>query len=213
MTLVGIIGFAGSGKDTIADFFVNDKNFIKDSFARTLKDAASVLFGWDRDMLDGTTSDSRKWREIPDPYWSTQMDKKEFTPRLALQLLGTEAIRETFFQDFWVSTVIKRYLENGKPNTVITDCRFPNEINAIRQNGGKIIHVARDNYPEWFPLLERINQKRNSDMDMVKFQTMLLNKELPHSSEYAWIGHEYDVFLDNSGSLEDLNNQIHNIQF
>lgn len=210
--LIGVVGFAGSGKDTIADMLI-ERGFVKDSFAKTLKDAASVLFGWDRNMLDGTTDESRKWREIPDPYWSSQMDKKDFTPRLALQLLGTEAIRETFFQDFWVSTVVKRYLENGRPNTVITDCRFPNEINAIRQNGGKIIHVARDPYPEWFQLMERINRKRNSDMDMVKFQTMLLNKELPHSSEYAWIGHDYDVFLDNSGSLEDLNGQIQNIQF
>ncbi len=67
--LIGVVGFMGSGKDTVADMLI-DRGFIKDSFARTLKDAASVLFGWDRQMLDGTTVESRQWRERPDTFWA-----------------------------------------------------------------------------------------------------------------------------------------------
>ena len=67
--LIGVVGFMGSGKDTVADMLI-ERGFIKDSFARTLKDAASALFGWDRDMLNGTTNESRKGREQPDPYWA-----------------------------------------------------------------------------------------------------------------------------------------------
>lgn len=205
--LVGIVGFAGSGKDTVADMLI-ERGFVKDSFARTLKDAAAALFGWDRSLLDGTTTESRKWREIPDPYWAKETDNKDFTPRLALQLLGTEAIRETFAQNFWVSTVIKRYIDNGFKNTVITDCRFPNEINAIRDNGGKIIHVSRGEYPDWYELVSRINQQVGSDSDSIKFQSMLLNKELPHASEYAWAGQNFDIILDNNNTLTDLNKQV-----
>lgn len=205
--LVGIVGFAGSGKDTVADMLI-ERGFVKDSFAKTLKDAASVLFGWDRSLLDGTTIESRNWREIPDTYWAKETDNKDFTPRLALQLLGTEAIRETFAQNFWVSTVIKRYIENGFKNTVITDCRFPNEINAIRDNGGKIIHVSRGEYPDWYELVSRINKQTGSDSDSIKFQSMLLNKELPHASEYAWAGQDFDIILDNNNTLLDLNRQV-----
>lgn len=210
--LIGVVGFMGSGKDTVADMLI-DRGFVKDSFARTLKDSVSVLFGWDRNLLDGTTSESRAWREIPDPYWSKETDNPNFTPRLALQLFGTEAIRDTFAQDFWVSTVVKRWLDNGKPNTIITDCRFPNEINAIKRNGGLVIHVHRGEYPDWYPLVSRINRKTHNDSDTIKFQTLLLNKELPHISEYAWAGQDFDLELDNNGTLDDLRNKINNIRF
>ena len=209
--LIGVVGFAGSGKDTVADLLI-EQGFIKDSFAKTLKDTASALFDWPRDMLDGTTDESRKWREQVDPYWSIETGDPEFTPRKALQLLGTEAIRETFSQDFWVSTVVKRYIGNNRPNTVITDCRFPNEINAIRKQGGKIIHVARGNYPRWHSLVTKINQQTNDEYEMKEFRSMLANKLLPHVSEYAWIGQKFDIVLYNNGTLDDLRHSVNNLE-
>jgi hypothetical protein len=54
--IVGICGFIGSGKDTAADYLVNFHGFRRESFANTLKDAVSCVFGWDRTLLEGRTS-------------------------------------------------------------------------------------------------------------------------------------------------------------
>ena len=51
--IVGICGWIGSGKDTIADYLVNVHQFRRDSFASTLKSAVAEVFGWDREMLEG----------------------------------------------------------------------------------------------------------------------------------------------------------------
>ena len=54
--LIGLVGLIGSGKDTVAERLVMNHNFRKDSFARSLKDAVSVIFGWDRQLLEGVTN-------------------------------------------------------------------------------------------------------------------------------------------------------------
>ena len=61
--IIGICGFQGSGKDTVADYLVNTHDFRRISFAGTLKDAVSAIFGWDRELLEGRTRESREWRE------------------------------------------------------------------------------------------------------------------------------------------------------
>ena len=66
--IIGICGFIGSGKDTAADFLCNLHNFKRLSFASTLKDAVSNVFGWDREMLEGRTQASRDWREQKDEF-------------------------------------------------------------------------------------------------------------------------------------------------
>ena len=86
--IIGLCGFAGSGKGTLADFLVENHNFRKISFATKLKDVASVMFGWDRDLLEGITDESRAWREEVDENWSNELEQ-EVTPRIVLQLFGT----------------------------------------------------------------------------------------------------------------------------
>jgi hypothetical protein len=71
--IIGIIGLKGAGKDTIADYLVENFNYQKDSFAKSLKDATAVMFNWDREMLEGSTPEARAEREIPDPYWSEKL--------------------------------------------------------------------------------------------------------------------------------------------
>ncbi len=70
MKLIGICGFIGSGKNTVADYISQKYEYQKVSFAAGVKDAVSVLFNWDRKMLEGDTEESRKWRETPDTWWT-----------------------------------------------------------------------------------------------------------------------------------------------
>jgi dephospho-CoA kinase len=55
--LVGVVGLIGSGKGTVADRLAQKHNFRKDSFAKSLKDAVSSMFNWDREMLEGKTDE------------------------------------------------------------------------------------------------------------------------------------------------------------
>ena len=61
--IIGLSGNIGSGKDTIANYLVDKYNFRKVSFASKLKDIVSILYDWDRIMLEGNTPESREWRE------------------------------------------------------------------------------------------------------------------------------------------------------
>jgi len=86
--IIGFVGFIGSGKGTVADILTHKYGFNKESFANAVKDACAAIFLWDRKMLEGDTKESREWRETPDPWWSEKLGR-EFSPRLALQLMGT----------------------------------------------------------------------------------------------------------------------------
>ena len=88
--IIAICGLIGSGKDTTADYLVNIHQFRRDSFARTLKDAVAVVFGWDRELLEGRTKESRAWREQVDAWWATRLGIPDLTPRWVLQNWGTE---------------------------------------------------------------------------------------------------------------------------
>jgi len=143
--LIGVVGLIGAGKDTIADYLVNVHGFRRDSFAATLKDAVSAVFGWDRDQLEGRSRHSREWREQLDPWWSERLDR-DVTPRLMLQIWGTEVCRRGFHDDIWIAS-LENKLRSTQDDVVISDCRFPNEIESIRRQGGQVIRVIRGQDP------------------------------------------------------------------
>jgi len=140
--IIGICGFISSGKDTIADYLTNFHEFERESFASSLKDAISVIFGWDRQLLEGRTVQSRKWREQVDPWWAERLHMPHLTPRWILQNWGTEVCRQAFHDDIWIAS-LENKLRSTTQHIVITDCRFPNEMTALRNVGGKIIRVTR----------------------------------------------------------------------
>ena len=72
--IIGVCGFIGSGKDTIADYLTNFHGFRRESFASTLKDAVAQVFGWDRTLLEGRTKQAREWRERVDPWWAERLN-------------------------------------------------------------------------------------------------------------------------------------------
>tara|TARA_R110002049_G_scaffold130135_1_gene288284 strand:- start:94 stop:747 length:654 start_codon:yes stop_codon:yes gene_type:complete len=186
--LIGVVGLIGSGKGTVSDRLEQKHNFRKDSFARSLKDAVSSMFNWDRDMLEGKTDQSRAWREKPDVFWSKRFGK-DVTPRWVLQYFGTEVMRQGMHDAIWIDSCMARY--DGKP-TVIADTRFENEIKIIREMGGSILLVKRGQDPDWFT-------------DYVEGNVVPKNV---HLSEYAWAKSEYDHLITNDGTLEDLHSKI-----
>ena len=186
--LVGVVGLIGSGKGTVSDRLEQKHNFRKDSFAKSLKDAVSSMFNWDREMLEGKTDESRAWREKPDVFWSKRFGK-DVTPRWVLQYFGTEVMRQGMHDAIWIDSCMARY--DGKP-TVIADTRFENEIKIIREMGGSILLVKRGQDPDWFT-------------DYVEGNVVPKNV---HLSEYAWAKSEYDHLITNDGTLEDLHSKI-----
>jgi hypothetical protein len=203
--IIGICGFIGSGKDTVADYLVNFHEFRRDSFAATLKDAVSSVFGWDRELLEGRTKEAREWREQVDPWWAERLNMPNLTPRLVLQLWGTEVCRKSFHDDIWIASVENK-LRNSKDNIVISDCRFPNEIKSIKKAGGTVIRVVRGPEPEWYDDAVNFNAGQSRigwALGKHRLETLGI-----HASETAWVGTEFDVVIDNNGSIEDLYNQV-----
>ena len=147
--IIGVCGFIGSGKDTIADYLTNFHGYRRESFANSLKDAVSAVFGWDRTMLEGRTKEAREWREQVDPWWAARLNMPHLTPRWVLQYWGTEVCRKSFHDDIWIASVENK-LRNSKDDIVISDCRFPNEIKSIRDAGGIVVRVKRGDDPEWY---------------------------------------------------------------
>lgn len=193
--LIGVVGFIGSGKGTVGDI-LEQKGYIKDSFAKPLKDAVSCMFGWPRDLLEGDTEVSRKWREEPDVYWSEKFDR-EFTPREALQLMGTEAGRDVFHKDIWVISLLNR--AKGR-DVVVTDVRFKNEIDYIQENGGYVVRIIRGPEPEWYNTALEVN---TLDPSFFNEKHYALQDEV-HRSEWDWIGSHFDYTIRNEGTLQDL---------
>lgn len=196
--LVGIVGFISSGKGTVGDIFV-ENGFIKDSFAKPLKDAVSVVFGWPRELLEGDTEYSRKWREEGDVFWSEKFGRN-FSPREALQLMGTEAGRDVFHTDLWVISLLNR--AKGK-NVVVTDVRFKNEIEYIQKNEGIVIRVKRGEDPEWFNFL-------STETDDFYRQQIMKGRNV-HRSEWDWIGCDFDYLIENDGTIDSLRQKVANI--
>lgn len=183
--IIGLCGLIGSGKNTVAEHLMEEYDFVGVSFAETLKDAASCIFGWDRDMLEGATASDRQQRETKDEWWSNRLGF-DVTPRYMLQYLGTEVMRGHLHNDIWVLATENRLLEMQKNypimNFVISDVRFPNEVAMIKRFGGHVWHVRRGELPDWFGK----------------------NPDHIHSSETAWNNTQFDSVIYNDGTIDDL---------
>jgi hypothetical protein len=180
--LIGLVGLIGSGKDTVAERLVTHHSYKRDSFAKSLKDAVSSMFNWDRELLEGNNKESREWREQPDAFWSERFGKP-ITPRWVLQYFGTEVMRQGMYDAIWVDSVIGRYKGD---KTVISDTRFQNEIKTIKAHGGIVVLVKREEIPT------------REEMQ----------KQGIHQSEWDWVGSDFDYTINNTSSLEGLNANI-----
>ena len=185
--IIGLCGEQGSGKDTVANILISEYGFVKLTFASTLKDVVAILFSWPRDLLEGLTEESRVWRETVDDFWSAKLSISGFTPRKALQMIGTDLFRIHFNNDIWISIVenkIGAMLKNN-PNTniVISDCRFANEFSLIKQ------------FPDSHIIM--ILREKNKSIN-----------KLYHSSETEWVNYNFDAILQNDNSIDDLKSNL-----
>lgn len=136
--LIGIMGRKYSGKDTIANYLVAQHGYQKISFAEPLKKGCQVMFQFNDKQLEED-------KEVVDEYWG-------ITPREVFQYIGTEVFRDGMEKlipgiknNFWINTAMKKHynLRGIGINTVISDVRFPNEVDRIRKEGGIVIKVMR----------------------------------------------------------------------
>lgn len=194
MVLIGLCGFISSGKDTVASYFIEKEGYHKLSFGGAVKDVVSCVFGLDREMLEGISEEHRIRRETVDEWWSKELDIPDLSPRVMMTTIATKLFRDNFHQDIWTKVVQRQLSLHDK--IIITDCRFENEIRMLKQNGGKLIYIKR-NEPFWFN----------------EFKAGIDNEEALklHISEREWIRSDVDYTIDNNGTLEELIEQINSI--
>lgn len=222
MTLIGISGKVGSGKDTIGEIIqklcLTNKGpqFEIKKFAGKLKQTASLLTGIPIEKFE----DQEFKKTILGSEWGKPTKQnplnaiepfKDITfvemmsVRDLLQKLGTEAMRNGLHTDVWCNALFSDYkakwiptgdaieedevsLEKEYPNWIITDMRFPNELEAIIKKGGITIRVNRPGYG-------------NSMKELAE----------AHPSETALDGHDFDYVIENDGSMEELVSKVRSI--
>lgn len=182
--IIGIVGEAGSGKDTVAAMVLKSTGAVKVAFADPLKEFCRDVFGFTDHQLWGPS----EARNAPDPrfidrsrtqtegLWKAylqhaipwlkrvlprdydlvsaleQLDawmmlcmrQPTLNARVPLQLLGTEfgrAISPTIWLDAGLLRV-KNLVESGRL-AVISDCRFLNEIQGLKDAGARIWRIQR----------------------------------------------------------------------
>jgi len=203
--IIGVSGFIGSGKDTIADYLITFKGFKRMSYAGPLKDAVAAIFGWERDLLEGTTKYSREWRDQVDTWWADRLEIKHLTPRWVLQQWGTEVGRRSFHDDIWIASIEHKLL-TAKDDIVISDCRFPNELKSVKKMGGITIRVSRGENPAWYDAAMEYSKGYYSQGYTEAIKT--LESFNVHASEYSSVGLDYDYHVENNGTIDELHRKV-----
>lgn len=178
--LIGFSGKKGSGKSYFADYLVNNKLFIKLSFASPLKEITKILFN----LSDEDVKDPIK-KELINPKFNA-------SPRELMQWLGTDIMREEFNKKFnysgsiWIDNVkdkIKTLLEDNK-DVVIDDVRFQNEVDMIHSLGGIVINLHND-------LDNTLNNSTSTHSS--ENQKLTFNYEFVNDKSYS---NTYDIYLN-----------------
>lgn len=140
---VGICGHAGSGKDTLAVMLADHLHLLQHkvltrALADPMKEICQRVYRFTDEQLWGP---SEKRAEAHPTL--RQPDGSPLTPRVALQLLGTEWGRRCC-EDTWVRLLVEETREQGTYDVVIiTDVRFRNEADYLRRYDGRIVRINR----------------------------------------------------------------------
>ena len=139
--IIGLCGFAGSGKDTAAQALLED-GWTRAAFADAVRESLLAV---------NPTTFEDSHRESPGRICSVKYlvecggwgyAKKQPDVRSLLQRMGTEAGRNIHGEDCWIK-IAKRKVDAAPGPVVISDVRFASEAEAIRSWGGTIIRIDR----------------------------------------------------------------------
>ena len=175
--LIGLLGRAGSGKDTVADAIIEsvglsqaNRGIVRIAFADKLKDVVSDVYGIPRYYFDDRVLKNTPHKKLGGK-----------TPRQAAQVIGTEGFRNLIDQNTWTNYAManaREWIEEGT-NVIITDIRFDGEFFAVKDDGYPVLHIYRD-----ISLCEQHNHESERNIDRL--------------AEMA------DRRIDNTGTIEDL---------
>lgn len=177
--IIGFIGAANSGKGTAAKIF-KDKGFTEFSFADSVKDAVSNIFGFDRKLLQGDTKKSREFREKEDLYWSKKLGYS-VTPRSLLAEFSTDIMRNKFHEDIWINSLEKKLI-GFKGDIVISDVRFYNEAKMLKSLGAELTILIRPDklHPDILNIVKQLQ-------DFKRIKLNLSPETELHRSEWEWV--------------------------
>ena len=206
-------------KPTFEDWMNNyshHSNWEIKKFADKLKDIVCLLIGCTRQQLEDRNFKEKdlgeEWNKIVHPiingFSKEDIDLVEkLTPRKILQLLGTECGRHIVHPNIWVNALfadIDKEL-NANPNYnkkgfIITDVRFPNEADAVKDREGIIIRIERNDY------IFDENGKR-----IIPTKEYINTNNKQHESETALDNYKFDYVINNNGTINNLVDKVKEI--
>lgn len=228
--IIGISGLACSGKDTTANFFVEDFGFVSISFADPIKRACADIFDWDEETLWGPSENRNKpdkrypserlisIRElhqngkVSDDFLRSEEAKHDafLTPRLALQRFGTEFGRHCY-KDIWVDYGIRiakkittgRGLRYSKSKGVYVYDMAPSPVSGVVFPDCRFKNEIR-----------LIKEADGVLIRIKRFGAGLEGDYAAHPSEAEQMSipdSEFDFIIENDGTLDDLRQKVRGV--
>lgn len=188
MIIIGLSGYARSGKDDAARVLVEEYGFVRVAFADKLREMLYQLnpavVCWFEPTHDAVVP-KETVQDVIDTYGWDGYKETVYGPeiRRLLQRLGTEAGRLTLWDSIWIDAALTGLPEDA--NVVVTDVRFPNEAKAVVERGGQVWRVTR----------KGVGPAVSADGSI-------------HPSETSLDDWPFDKRLFNYGTLEEYHDQI-----
>lgn len=149
------------------------------SFAAKLKQIVATIFNVDPSWFE---NEEFKNSPIPEAFINCRVK----TYREALQYIGTDLFRNQFCKNVWITSTLSNYNPESD-KWIITDVRFPDEVDAIKRLGGIVVYINRP----------------------IKVGNKMVDSTTQHASETALdLYRGYDFCICNDGSIEDLYDQV-----
>jgi len=170
------LGAAGAGKDTAAWAVLREFRDARNlKFAAALKDICSLTFGWDRDALDYDLEYKESEAFYPDGSPCMVKGGEVQTRRQVLQSLGTDMFRQQINENVWLQAALAQVIEAEKEDTadgiplwVVTDARFKNEVEFLKQNFDRVrvIRLIREGATQGTAASAHVSERQSAEIEV-----------------------------------------------